>query len=329
MRRVVEGIRPDVVHVHNTFPMISPSVFWAIGGRAARVLTLHNYRPVCPAAIPMRSGQVCTECMDHSSVWSSLAHGCYRNSRLATVPLAASVALHRRIGTWLNEVDAFIVLTPFQKERMVRSGLPRYKIHVKPNFFPGNPRVIDLDERSLDFVFVGRLSEEKGIDKLLDAWALWVAMESAPRLTIIGDGPLRQEVARRAEELGLDFRGPISPDDAQAAIANARLLVVPSQSFEGFPMVIREAFAYGTPVAVSDIGPLPAIVQYGKSGIICDAGTAESLLVCLQPAWSDVGRLAELSLRARREFEESYTEDANYSALMAIYKEALDESQRK
>jgi glycosyltransferase involved in cell wall biosynthesis len=328
LRKDVDRLQPNVMHVHNTFPLISPAIFRAIGRRAARVLTLHNYRLTCPAAIPMRDGKVCTECMDRMSVCPSLAHGCYRNSRLATIPLAANVALHRWIGTWKNEVDAFIVLTEFQKERMAKAGLPRQKIHVKPNFFPGNPKVIPWDERTIEVLFVGRLSEEKGLDKLLAAWAIWKRTDRVPRLTIIGDGPLKSEVARRAEELGIDFRGPTSPSEAQSAIANAKLLVVPSQWFEGFPMVVREAFAFGTPVAVSDIGPLPAIVQGGQSGIVCRSDTAESLLACLRNAWNDVRHLADLSAIARREFEESYTEEANYQTLMEIYEAAQHENRK-
>ena len=125
LRNHVERMRPDVVHVHNTFPLISPSIFHAIGHRAARVLTLHNYRIFCAAAIPMRHGRVCTECLDSRSVLPSLRYGCYRDSRAATVPLAAGVALHRRLGTWSNHVEAFISLTEFQRELLSWSGLPR------------------------------------------------------------------------------------------------------------------------------------------------------------------------------------------------------------
>jgi glycosyltransferase involved in cell wall biosynthesis len=326
LREEVERLRPCVVHVHNTFPLISPAVFRAIGRRAARVLTLHNYRLACPAAIPMRDGEVCTECIERISALPSLVHGCYRNSRLATVPLAASVALHRWIGTWRNEVDAFIVLTDFQKERMAKTGLPRQKIHVKPNFFPGHPKVIPWDERTLEVLFVGRLSEEKGLDKLLAAWDIWKRVDRVPRLTIIGDGPLKSEVTRRAEQLAIDFRGATTPSNAHSAIAHAKLLVVPSQCFEGFPMVVREAFAFGTPVAVSDIGPLPAIVKNGGAGIVCRTDTAESLLEGLRSAWRDVRHLTELSARARREFEESYTEEVNYQTLRTIYEAAQHEN---
>ncbi|HNC14233.1 MAG TPA: glycosyltransferase, partial [Cyclobacteriaceae bacterium] len=153
IRQAVENIHPEVVHVHNTFPLLSPSIFHSIGYRAARVLTLHNYRLFCPAAIPMRAGRVCTDCLDSHSVWPSLQHGCYRNSRLATLPLAANVALHRNLGTWTKQVDAFIALTEFQRERMIEAGLPASLVHVKPNFYPGNPVMSPWPERRDNVVF--------------------------------------------------------------------------------------------------------------------------------------------------------------------------------
>ncbi len=141
--------------------MISPSVFHAVGRRAARVLTLHNYRLLCPAAIPMREGKVCTDCIRQRSVLPALQHGCYRNSRLATVPLATNVALHRGIGTWQHQVDAFVALSDFQRNLMADGGLPKDKIHVKPNFYAGSPVVQPYAERPGYIVFVGRLGEEK------------------------------------------------------------------------------------------------------------------------------------------------------------------------
>ena len=173
LQKKVESFRPDVVHVHNTFPLISPSIFHAIGHRAARVLTLHNYRLFCPAAIPMRQGRVCTDCLDSHSAWPALQHGCYRDSRLATLPLAVSVGLHRQLGTWKNQVDAFITLSDFQRKLMTESGLPAARVHVKPNFYPGLPPVISWHERAPYVVFAGRLGAEKGLVNLLRAWRAW------------------------------------------------------------------------------------------------------------------------------------------------------------
>lgn len=327
LRKAVDQLRPDVVHVHNTFPLVSPAIFHSVGRRASKVLTLHNYRLFCPAAIPMRAGRVCTECLDRKAVWPSLVHGCYRGSRLATAPVAAGVALHRWLGTWNEQVDAFIVLSEFQKEQMARAGFPVHKMHVKPNFFPGTPTVVPWDQRNLCVVFVGRLSEEKGVRTLIHAWRSWGT--GAPELRIIGDGPLGELLRHEARDLPVTFLGQVAPEQAQAGIARARLLVLPSQCFEGFPMVVREAFAFGTPVAVSDLGPLPSIVTHGENGVLFRPADAESLFRAVQEAWKDDARLALLGKGARMQFEEKYTEEANYAALMNIYEAAIRQSGRR
>ena len=321
LRDHVERMRPDVVHVHNTFPLISPSIFHAIGHRAARVLTLHNYRLFCAAAIPMRDGRVCTDCLDSRSVLPALRHGCYRDSRAATVPLAAGVALHRALGTWSNHVEAFISLTDFQRELISRSGLPAAKVRVKPNFYPGRPTVIPWQERESSVVFAGRLTAEKGVSNLVRAWKLWG--EEAPQLEMVGDGDLRPKLEQMAAGLPVRFLGQVAGTQAQERIARARLLVLPSECFEGFPMVIQEAFAFGTPVAVARIGPLPSIVENGEKGLVFESANPDSLLHEVQTAWKSNGLLERLARAARAEFETKYTEDANYRMLMAIYQDAI------
>ncbi|MBF5056069.1 group 1 glycosyl transferase [Alcanivorax sp. 521-1] len=322
LRRLVDDFQPDVVHAHNTFPLISPSVFHAVGRRAARVLTLHNYRLLCPAAIPMREGKVCTDCIRQRSVLPALQHGCYRGSRLATVPLATNVALHRGIGTWQHQVDAFIALSDFQRNLMADGGLPKDKIHVKPNFYAGSPVVQPYAERPGYVVFVGRLGEEKGVRTLLRAWQAWG--QSAPELRLVGDGPLYGELQAQATGLPVRFLGQVAAEEAQRQIAHADLLVLPSECFEGFPMVVREAYAFGTPVAVSDLGPLRGIVDHGVNGVIFGAGDAGALLETVQGALRDPAALAAMAAGARQAFELLYNEQANYERLMEIYRQAVD-----
>lgn len=322
-KRVID-FKPDVVHVHNTFPLISPAIFHAIGNRAARVLTLHNYRLFCPAAIPLRKGKICVDCIDKKTVWPSMKHGCYRKSRLATLPLAFNVSLHRLSGTWENQVDAFVTLSGFQKKLMVRAGLPEAKTYVKPNFYPGNPPVVPWQDRGKKVIFVGRLSAEKGVKSLLKAWRLWGS--DAPELFLVGDGELRGELEEMAAGLPVKFAGQVSSAEAQSYIAKTCLLVLPSKWFEGFPMVVREALAFGTPAAVSDIGPLPAIVKHGKSGVIFEPGNPESLLKEVRAAWETPDLLEKLGAGARVDFEAKYTEGVNYQILMDIYKNAIENS---
>ena len=324
-KRYVASFRPDVVHVHNTFPLISPSIFSAIGNTCATVLTLHNYRLFCPAGIPMRNGFICTKCIDTRTIRHSVFHGCYRGSRVATLPVATNVALHRGLRTWDRHVDAFIALSSFQKELMSAGGLPSDKIEVKPNYYPGNPSVRPLERRPERVVFVGRLSEEKGIKTIIKAWKTWGS--TAPELRLIGDGPMREEVMQSIADLPITLLGPLPQDKTEEEISNARMLVLPSQWFEGFPLVLREAFAYGTPVAVSDIGPLRDIVGEGEigsqAGVSFRSGDPDAWCEGLRSIFSSNSTLNSLSAGGRMRFETLYNDHKNYEILMSIYENAI------
>ncbi len=321
VRRRIDAFKPDVVHVHNTFPLISPSIFYAIGRKAARVLTLHNYRLFCSAGIPMRNGKVCTECLDQRSSWPSVKYGCYRNSRLATVPVALNITLHRGLGTWIKQVDSFIALTEFQKEKMVEAGLPEDKVKVKPNFYSGNPSPLPWTKREDYVVFVGRLNAEKGVETLVRAWELWG--KEAPELRIVGQGYLEEKLKLQARSLPVRFLGQLSAEQAQGQIAKAKLLVLPSEWFEGFPMVLAEAFAFGTPAAVSNIGSLPSIIKPKQNGVIFEPANPKSLMSEVQSAWETPGLLEEMGRGARESFEKHYNQESNYSELMKIYEQAV------
>lgn len=320
--RIARSFKPDLAHVHNVFPLISPGIFSTLRKHAPVVLTLHNYRLFCAAAIPLRGGHTCTECLDRRSVLPALKYGCYRNSRLATAPLAACIALHRRLGTWQRDVDAFIALTEFQRDTMVAAGLPAHKVHVKPNGLAGCPDVIPWDERGRHAVFVGRLSEEKGVETLVRAWNLWG--EAAPELRIVGEGPQRAGLQALASTPRVRFLGALPNARARDEIARARLLVLPSICFEGFPMALCEAGALGTPAAVSHLGPLPGIVGPGTSGFTFRAGDAQDLLATVRAHWDRPAALQRLGEQARFAFETLHTEEANYRRLMQVYAAAID-----
>lgn len=327
IRSLIADLNPDIVHIHNTFPLLSPAIFHAIGKRAARVLTLHNYRLFCPAAIPMRDGRVCTECLDRCSPIPAMIHGCYRGSRAATLPLALSVGLHRALGTWTKQVDAFICLSEFQRDLMIQAGLPREKMHVKPNFYPGNPNVVAWSERKPHVVFAGRLTAEKGVINLLRAWQMWGS--SAPELRLIGDGDLRPELEEMAKGLSVNFLGRLSAEETQAEMATAQLLILPSEGFETFGLVVVEAFAHGTAAAVSNLGSLPSIVENGKNGIVFEPALPQSLLQVVRTAWETPGLLERLGQGARSEFESKYTAEKNYATLMEIYRKAIEVSRNE
>lgn len=322
LRRRVAAVRPDVVHVHNTFPLISPAIFHALrDADAAVVMTTHNYRIACASAMLSRDGQPCTLCVDAGSVWPALRHRCYRHSLAATLPLAASLALHRRLGTWRRHVDAFIALTGFQKELLVRAGLPGERIHVKPNVFGGEAAIAPWHGRRPRVAFVGRLSPEKGLETLLDAWRAWGT--EAPGLDVVGAGPgmdaARAYVDRHGLASRITLHGALPPERTLEIVAASCLLVVPSRVFEGYPMVIAEAFAHAVPVAASDIGSLRSIVTPGDNGLHFPAGDAAALLTTVRGAWREPGLLESLAGGARRTYERSLAPQANLEVLRSTY----------
>ncbi len=278
---VLHHERPDIMHVHNFFPLLSPAIFYAAKGLGtATVMTLHNYRLFCAAGIPMRNGRPCTLCLDRKSVAPALRYGCYRDSRAATIFMALMIMLHRTMHTWRSRVDAFIVMSDFQKCLMARAGLPDKAIHIKPQFYPNPPDPQPWAERVEKVIFIGRLGEEKGVQVLFEAWRAWGL--DAPFLEVIGDGPLRISLSQAVVSGGLTnrvvFTGQLPFDETQQHLSSARLLVIPSLCFEGFPMVVREAFALGVPVIASRLGPLPDIVEEGVAGALFEAGNAQDLL---------------------------------------------------
>ncbi len=298
LRALLERERPDVLHVHNPFPLLSPSIFHAARGLpVATVWTLHNYRPFCAAATLLRDGVPCTACIDRRSPLPGLRHGCYRGSRAATLPLAAMIGLLDRAGTLAREVDAFVVLTGFQRDMVVRAGLPASRVHVKANFLADPPAPLPWADREPRVLYAGRLGPEKGVRVLLDAWSLW---PDAPLLEIAGDGPERASLEERARVHGLGdrvrFLGQLTPEDVARRMRGARLLAVPSLCFEGFPLVVRDAFAAGVPVAASRLGALADVVHDGASGILFAPGDAADLRRRVAAAWDDAARLARARL---------------------------------
>jgi len=328
---VVERERPAILHVHNTFPLISPAAFRAARGLpVATVLTLHNYRLFCAAAVLLREGRVCTECLDRASVLPALRYGCYRGSRAATAPLAASIALHRALGTYTDHVDAFVVFTAFQREVVVRAGLPAGRVHIRPQFHPSPPAPLPWAARE-GAVYVGRLSPEKGVPVLLEAWRR--LGPSAPPLVIAGDGSDRERLEGLVREWGLSsavrFVGNVPPAEAVRLLGRSRLLVVPSLCYEGFPLVVRDALAAGVPVAASRIGALASIVEEGRGGLLFDPGDAGALAELVRDAFGAPARLAELGAGARRAFEERLTAEAGYDSLVAVYRAAAENRRRR
>ena len=312
--------RPDVVHVHNTFMRISPSIYSACQEANVPVVqTLHNYRLFCSAATLFRDGRVCEECVDHG-LWRGVGHGCYRNSRGATATVALMLATHRTIGTWSRNVDCYVALTEFARQKSVASGLPAAKVCVKPNFIAEDPGVRTEEGRYA--LFVGRLSPEKGLKTVFSAWKR--AQNRIP-LEIIGDGPMRASLeAEVGSQFGsVCFQGRLPREQTLTAIKGARFLLFPSEWYEGFPMTIAEAFACGVPVICSRLGAMAEIVDDHRTGLHFTAGDDQDLAQKVDWAWNHPAEMAEMGRAARREYETRYTSQRNYSLLMDIYEQAI------
>ncbi len=326
VRRKILRFAPDIVHVHNVFPLLSPSVFSAAEGTGAAVVaTLHNYRTVCPAAVLLRDGKPCEACVRTRSVIPAVRYGCYKASRLMTLPVAAGVALHRWLKTYDRHVDAHIALTAFQKEQLVRGGLPENKIHVKPSSFNGVCRPVPWRERESKVVFVGRISSEKGLDSLLEAWRLWG--DAAPQLEIVGDGPDLERL-RAAAGGGLSskvsFTGRKPQPEAHALMARAKLLALPSIWFEGFPLALREAFAFGVPVAASRIGPFEELVEKTGAGRCFNPGDPASIYGIIAEAWRNDSELDQMGRMAFREYQTRYSRQEGLAGLERVYQWAME-----
>ncbi len=320
-KTLLRDIRPDVVHIHNFFSVISPSVYYACKEEGVPVVqTLHNYRLACPAASFYRNGKVCEECLERGP-FHAVRYGCYRESKLATAALATMLEVHRRKNTWTEMVDCYVALTEFAREKMIQGGLPAEKIRVKPNFVlpdPG-PRRGQGDYA----LFVGRLVDLKGVGTLIKAWS---KLPGSIPLVIAGDGPYRPEMEKLIVDFKLgnvDYRGRLSRPETLATMKSARFLMFPSEWYEGFPVTIAESFACGVPVLCSRLGGMQEIVEDGRTGLHFTPGDAADLAEKVQWAWSNPEETSAMGLAARAEFEAKYSAERNFGMLTEIYESVI------
>ncbi|GJD64506.1 glycosyltransferase [Methylobacterium frigidaeris] len=304
---------PDVVHIHNFFPLLSPGIHAAArAAGCATVQTLHNYRLICANAFLMREGAPCELCVT-GSPYRAVRFACYRGSRTGSLAVARMIDHHRRAGTWRRDVDRFVALTPFARERFVAAGFPAEKIRVRPNGLPDPGPPADGPRQGL--LFVGRLSPEKGVLVLAEA-----ATRAGLRVTVIGEGPLAGALAGHP---GLELTGTCAPDAVQAAMARAAALVVPSLWYEGLPMVVAEAYATGTPVVASRIGALAGLVADGVTGLLAEPGDAADLAGALGRIAGDPAAAAAMGREARAVYAREWREDVTTRALLDIYRDAV------
>lgn len=314
----------DVVHFHNTFPLVSPAAYR--GARrtgAAVVQTLHNYRLLCPSALFFREGVVCEDCLGKVLAWPGVRHACYRGSRTQTAVAATMVGVHRLLGTWTRHVDSYIALTDFLKQKYIEGGWPAGSLVVKPNFVSSAPSEPTTEREG--FLFVGRLSENKGLPTLLDAWQ---DCGSVGTLRIAGGGPLEAPTRLASERPGVHFLGQLPRERVVAEMHGALALVFPSEWYEAFPVTLAEAFACGLPVIAGRLGAAAEIVEDGRTGLHFRPGDAGDLAAKLRWAAAHPAEMLAMGRAARAEYEAKYTPDRNYEQLMAIYELALARRRR-
>jgi glycosyltransferase involved in cell wall biosynthesis len=312
---VFRSEKPDLVHFHNTFPLISPAGYYAAAKQRIPVVqTLHNYRLLCAGATFFRDGKVCEQCLERQSLLPALVHACYRDSRPATAAVITMLAAHRAAGTWQRRVDVYVTLTEFSRRKFIAGGLPAERIAVKPGVLARDPGA--GQGRGGYALFVGRLCEEKGIRVLSEAWQ---GLSGIP-LTVVGEGPL----AGTVWPSGVTRLGRQSREDLLTLMKNAYVLVVPSIWYEGAPGVIMEAFACGVPVIASDLGSMPELVSNHQTGLLFKSGDAADLVRKVRWAFEHSEEMTPMRFAARREYESKHSPQENYRMLLGIYRRAIE-----
>ena len=305
----------DVVHCHNTFPLISPAVYWAAArARVPVVQTLHNFRLICPQALMLRNDAPCEDCVGHVP-WRGVMHGCYRDSRLQTGVLAGMITAHRVLGTWRDKVARYIALNEFCRQKFIQGGLPANRIVVKPNFVDAGPAPVSI--KRLGALYVGRLSQEKGISVLANAMR---RLQGRVGLTVVGVGPQADLLDNLP---GVRLLGALPANEVMELMRHTQMLVLPSICSENFPRTLVEAFGCGLPVVASRLGGMAHLIDHDRNGLLFDAGSVNALAAAMDSLASDPQRCAEMGLAARQTYEESLTPEINYKMLMQIYEDAL------
>jgi glycosyltransferase involved in cell wall biosynthesis len=322
MRDALARFSPDIVHVHNVFPLLSPSIYWAAArGGIPVVQTVHNYRLACANAILLRNERPCTDCVGHFP-WTALVYRCHGSSFFRTAAVTSMNVFHRWIGTFRNKIHAYIAMTDFSKELLERAGLPGDRVFVKPNFVSDPGRLAKL--RSRQFVYAGEISRAKGVHLLLAAWTQLAS--DGFKLVMVGEGPDRAALehlyasARNVVWTGVQPRQKVIDQ-----IATSRWLVLPSLAYENCSMAVLEAFSAGTPVVAPNHGSFAAIVSDRKEGMLFSPGDVASLASTLRAAvCACEAEWMVWSGHARSKFLRELTAEANYSQLMRVYQKARE-----
>jgi glycosyltransferase involved in cell wall biosynthesis len=319
VKKLIKDEKIDIVHVHNTFPLISPSVYYAARYcNVPIVQTVHNFRLLCPGATFTRNNRICEECVE-KGLYCSIKNKCYHDSILQSAMCATTLIFNRIIGTY-NIINRYIALTEFNKRKLI-TLVDKNKISIKPNFVNYNDCYIDFKYKGY-FLFLGRIDKLKGIEILLEAWK--EIKESV--LFIVGTGPLIEETEEYIKLNNINnikLLGFKNKQEVIGIIKNSKALIVPSQWYEGFPMTIVESFSNGIPVIAGDIGNLPTIIDDRINGMLFKYNNAEELREKVNELQNNNALLNKLRKGAMNSYNEYYNQEKNYSLLSNIYNECL------
>jgi glycosyltransferase involved in cell wall biosynthesis len=320
VRQAVREHRAQIVHFHNTFPLISPAAYHAARDEGAAVVqTLHNFRLLCPSAVFFRDGKVCEDCLGKRLAWPGVMHKCYRGSTAASAAVALMSSFHRMKGTWQDVVDLYIAPTEFARQKFIAGGFPAERLLVKPNFLDPDPG-IGAGEGGYA-IFVGRLSHEKGLETLLEAWA---SLAGAVPLKIIGDGPLAPLVKDAIGQTSdIEWLGRQPPARVLELIGSASMLIFPSRCYETFGRVAVEAFARGIPVIASNHGAMADVVRHEQTGLLFEPGNPAALEQAVRALLAGPAKLSAMRENARRAYLQKYTGAANHVMLIDAYTRAI------
>jgi glycosyltransferase involved in cell wall biosynthesis len=317
IRQIIRETKPQLMHVQNFFPLISPSVYYAAHAEGVPIVqSIRNYRLLCPNAFFYRDNRVCEDCMGKRFAWPGILHACYRGSRAGSAAVAAMQSVHGALGSWSNKVDHFISLSEFGRSKMIEGGLSPDRISVKPNFVYPDPGPSN-DDRSF-VLFVGRVSDEKGIETMLRAWE---QIHTEVPLVIAGRGPASPLVAEASERLeGVTWVGRQTIDQIYQLMGRATALLFPSEWYETFGRVVIEAYSRSTPAIASNLGAISELVVPGETGYLFEPGNPDSLAAAARKVWGDQAHAREMGQNARRLFDEKFTAQQHLVHIDRIYR---------
>lgn len=322
LRSVLRAHRPDVVHIHNTFPLLSASVLYACKDAGVpAVATIHNYKLACASGDFFRDGAVCHSCADGLPA-AAVRHGCYRGSRVATAPVALSIAAHR--GAWRSLVAAYVCISASQRDLLRGVGLPAERVFVRHNMIP--PRSVPRSEPQPVVVYAGRLDAAKGLPVLMAGWDHYLQANESPglRLVIVGSGPLDDEVAAwAAARPSVRMAGQLDPGACAETMAAARAVILPSAWEETFGLAAVEAMALGVPPVAAGHGSFPELITDGVDGVLFRPGDPLSLATVLTAADTNPKRFREYGESARKTYEQRFNPEDSLNELLRIYKFAM------